>query len=314
MNIVFVEPLGVCECQFNAGVAALRAQGHQVTFYADRREEEEVLVKRAKDAEVVVVSNIPLRRGFFEQCPKLRMLSVAFTGLDHIDLEECRKRDIRVCNAAGYSTQAVAELAIGMMIAVMRKMAGGDAVMRLPGDRQGFLGSELGGKTVGIIGLGAIGQRVARLAEAFGCRVLAYNRSRKEVAGVTLVEKEALLAQSDVVTVHIPLTEETRGFIGREELAMMQGHAILINTARGPVVDQGALCEALKKGVIAGAAVDVYETEPPLSPNCELFDVPNLLMSPHVGYATKEAFAARFKIVVKNVEEALATGLLEDKG
>ena len=161
MNIVFVESLGMCECTINKSLATLKNQGHTVTFYHDRNENEEVLIERARNAEVVVVSNIPLRKHFFENCPKLRMLSVAFTGVDHIDLEACKKRGITVCNAAGYSTEAVAELTIGMMIAVYRKMVGGDAILRIGGDRQGVLGSELHGKTVGIVGLGAIGQRVA---------------------------------------------------------------------------------------------------------------------------------------------------------
>lgn len=124
MNIVFVESLGMCECTINKSLATLKNQGHTVTFYHDRNENEEVLIERAQNAEVVVVSNIPLRKHFFENCPKLRMLSVAFTGVDHIDLEECKKRGITVCNAAGYSTEAVAELTIGMMIAVYRKMVG----------------------------------------------------------------------------------------------------------------------------------------------------------------------------------------------
>ena len=306
MNIVFIEPLGVCECTFHAAVAALQAQGHQITFYKDRREDEDTLIERAKDAEIIAVSNIPLRKNFFEHCPCLKMLSVAFTGVDHIDIEECRKRGITVCNAAGYSTQAVAELAIGMMIAVYRKIVGGDAITRISGDRQGILGSELGGKTVGIIGLGAIGQRVAQLAAAFGCRILAYNRSPKNLPGITQVDKNTLLSQADIITLHLPLTADTRNFLQSEDFALMRPHAILINTARGPIVNQNALYEALRKGKIAGAALDVYDQEPPLPADCELFNAPNLLMLPHLGFATHEAFASRFDIVVKNMENWLA--------
>lgn len=306
MKIVFAEPLGMCECAINASVTALRQQGHTVELYPDRNENEEVLIERARDAEILVISNIPLKKHFFESCPKLKMLSIAFTGVDHIDLEECRKRGIVVCNAAGYSTQAVAELTIGMMLAVYRKIVGGDAITRISGDRQGILGCELSGKTVGIIGLGAIGQRVACLANAFGCRVLAFNRSPREVTGVTQVDKTTLLRQSDIITIHVPLNTETKDFISTEEFAHMQPHAILINTARGPVVNQDALYVALKKGLIAGAAVDVYNQEPPLPANFELFNVPNLLMLPHMGYATKEAFQNRLNIVVRNIEMWLA--------
>ncbi len=302
MNIIFIESLGVCESEFNAGISALKTQGHQVTLYPDRQENEDILIERAKDAEIVVISNIPLKKRFFEHCPKLKMLSIAFTGVDHIDLEECRKRNITVCNAAGYSTQAVAELAIGMMISLYRKIVGGDAVTRISGSREGFLGCELNGKTIGIIGLGAIGQRVAQLANAFGCKVLAYNRSPKQISNVTQVDKQTLLSQSDIITIHIPSNAETRNFINTEEFALMQPHAILINTARGPIVNQHALYEALKKEQIAGAALDVYDQEPPLPADLELFNAPNLLMLPHLGYATREAFVTRFGIVVHNIE------------
>ena len=302
MNIVFIEPLGVNEEQFDKGVANLRNQGHQVTIFKDRQENEEILIERAKDAEVLVISNIPLKKNFFDHCPRLKMISVAFTGVDHIDLKECQRRGIVVCNAAGYSTQAVAELTIGMMIAVYRKIVGGNAITRISESRGDILGCELAGKTVGIIGLGAIGQRVAKLADAFGCKVIAYNRSKKDIPYVTQVTKKSLLEQSDIITLHLPLNEETRDFINEEDFAIMQPHAILINTARGPIVNQQALYEALKKEDIAGAAVDVYEQEPPLPADFKLFNAPNLLMLPHMGFATKEAFITRLDIVIKNVE------------
>lgn len=306
MKITFAEPLGMCECSLETRVKILKDAGHSVSFYPDRNEDEEELIARAQDADVLVISNIPLRKHFFESCPRLKMLSVAFTGVDHIDLEECRKRGITVCNAAGYSTEAVAELSIGMMIAVYRKIVGGDAVTRICEALPVFTGSELHNKTVGIIGLGAIGQRVGYLAHAFGCHVLGYNRSEKNIPYIRQVNKETLLSCSDIISVHLPLTAETKGLIGGPEFAAMPNHAILINTARGPIVDQDALYNALRKGQIAGAAVDVYDQEPPLPANFELFNAPNLLMLPHIGYATKEAFSIRLDIVIKNVEMWLA--------
>lgn len=312
MEIVFIEPLGMCECIIKSHTQQLTQQGHHIVFYPDRNENEDVLIERAKNAEIVLVSNIPLRKHFFENCPKLKMLSVAFTGIDHIDMEECRKRNITVCNAAGYSTQAVAELTIGMMIAVYRKIVGGDTIIRIGGDRQGVLGYELHGKTVGIIGAGAIGQRVAQLAQVFGCTILAFNRHPKPLPNITFVDKETLLKRSDIISIHTPLTPETKNLIGPKEFANMQSHAILINTARGPIVNQSALYNALKKGEIAGAAVDVYDQEPPLPANMELFNAPNLLMLPHLGYATHEAFAVRLDIVIKNIEMWL-TGTPQNK-
>lgn len=306
MKIVFIESLGICEGELKARTEFLRQQGHEIILYPDRTEDETELTERARDAEIIVISNIPLRKKFFESCPKLKMLSVAFTGVDHIDLQECRQRGIVVCNAAGYSTEAVAELTLGMMIAVYRKIVGGDVITRISESRQGILGSELHGKTVGIVGLGAIGQRVAQLALAFGCHVLAYNRSRKDIAGITQTDLPDLLSQSDIVSLHIPLTTETKDFIDAARFSLMQPHSILINTARGPIVNKDALYNALKKGQIAGAAIDVYDQEPPLPANYELFNAPNLLMLPHIGFATKEAFKTRLEIVIQNIHLWLA--------
>lgn len=192
MHIVFLESLGVCECVISQLCEPLKKAGHTITYYPDRNEEEEVLIERGHEADIIVVSNIPLRKHFLDHCPNLKMISVAFTGLDHIDLETCRQRGITVRNAAGYSTHAVAELAIGMMIAVYRKIVGGDAITRLGGDRRNFLGTELHQKTLGIIGTGAIGYQVARLGLAFGCRVIAYNRTPRELENIRMVDKNTL--------------------------------------------------------------------------------------------------------------------------
>lgn len=303
MQITFLEPLGVCECVLSPLLQPLEQTGHRVKVYPDRTEDEDELIKRAQHAEIVVISNIPLKKRFLDACPHLRMIAVAFTGIDHIDLEECNRRGIIVKNAAGYATEAVAELTIGMMIAVYRKIIGGDAITRICGSRENFLGSEIHGKTVGIIGLGKIGQKVAQLAAAFSCRILAYNRSPKSIAGIQQVDKTTLLQQSDIITIHLPLTAETKDFIGESEFTQMSPQAILINTSRGAVVNTPALYQALRKGHIAGAAVDVYDQEPPLPANHELFNAPNLIMLPHMGYATKEAFNKRIHIVVNNIKE-----------
>jgi D-3-phosphoglycerate dehydrogenase len=162
-------------------------------------------------------------------------------------------------------------------------------------------GREIGGKTIGIIGMGNIGQRVAKLANAFGCKVLAWNRTPRQIEGVTFVDKETLLRESDIVTLHIALNADTRDFITEKDFALMKPSAILINTARGPVVNELALADALKQGKIAGAATDVYGMEPPLKPENPLFGAPNLIMLPHIGFATEEAFVLRLGIVVENV-------------
>ncbi|MCF0200731.1 MAG: hydroxyacid dehydrogenase [Bacteroidales bacterium] len=306
MKIVFLEPLGLQVSQIEKACEGLKKAGHEVLVFPDRNENLDVLKQRAEGADVVVESNIPLRKDFIEACPNLKMLSIAFTGLDHIDLDACRQRGITVMNAAGYSTEAVAELAIAMMIDLYRKVRENDIITRAC-QRKGIMpGREIGGKTVGIIGMGNIGQRVAEIAKVFGCKVLAWNRTPKSVAGVTFVDKETLLKESDIVTLHIALNAETRDFIGEKDFALMKPSAILVNTARGPVVNEQALAKALKNGTIAGAATDVYGTEPPLKQDNPLFDAPNLLMLPHIGFATEEAFVLRLGIVVDNVEKWLA--------
>ena len=303
MKIVFLEPLGLKVQQIEAACEGLKKVGHEVVIYPDRNENLEVLKQRAEGAEVIIESNIPLRKDFLDACPKLKMLSIAFTGLDHIDMEECQRRGILVKNAAGYSTEAVAELAVAMMIDLYRKVLENDAITRQC-NRKGIMpGREIGGKTVGIIGMGNIGQRVAKLASAFGCKVLAWNRTPKQIEGVTFVDKETLLKESDIVTLHIALNSETRDFITEKEFSLMKPSAILINTARGPVVNEQALADALTQGKIAAAATDVYGKEPPLSQDNPLFKAPNLIMLPHIGFATEEAFILRLGIVVRNVEE-----------
>lgn len=302
MKIVFLEPLGLKVSLIEEACAGLKKQGHEVVIYPDRNENIDELKRRAEGAEVIIESNIPLRKDFLDACPNLKMLSIAFTGLDHIDMEECQRRGIIVKNAAGYSTEAVAELAIAMMVDVYRKVVENDRITR-ECQRKGIMpGREIGGKTVGIIGMGNIGQRVAKLLNAFGCKVLAWNRTPKIVEGVTFVDKETLLKESDIVTLHIALNGETRDFITAKDLKLMKPSAILINTARGPVVNEQALADALKSGVIAGAATDVYGAEPPLKQDNPLFGAPNLIMLPHIGFATEEAFILRLGIVIKNLD------------
>jgi D-3-phosphoglycerate dehydrogenase len=303
MKIVFLEPLGIAIEKIERECDSLRRQGHEVVIYGDRCPEKNI--ERAKDADVVVESNMPLGRDFFEACPNVKMLSIAFTGLDHIDLEECERRGILVNNAAGYSTEAVAEETICMMIGLYRHIIENDKITR---SRKGIPmspGREIAGKTIGVVGLGAIGQRVVKLAQAFGCKVLAWNRTPKDIEGVAFVDKETLFKESDIVTLHIALNNETRNFVSSKEINLMKESAIIINAARGPVVNAIDLADALKNGRIAGAALDVYDTEPPIPESNPLLLVPNTMLLPHIGFATEEAFELRLGIVVRNVEKYL---------
>lgn len=303
MKIVFLEPLGLSVERIEDECKTLKTLGHEVIIYPDRCPEKNI--ERAMDADIVVESNMPLRKDFFDACPNIKMLSIAFTGLDHIDLKECEARGIMVNNAAGYSTEAVAEEAICMMIGLYRHVIENDKITRSCQGAPIAPGRELANKTVGIIGLGAIGQRTAKLAQAFGCRTIAWNRTYKDIENVAFVDKETLLKESDIITVHIALNDETRDFITANEIELMKPSAIIINAARGPVVNANDLAEALKNGRIAGAALDVYDVEPPLNNDNPLLAAPNTMLLPHVGFATEEAFELRLGIVVNNVEKFL---------
>ena len=282
--------------------------GHTFSYYMDRREDEATLAGRMRDADVVVVSNIKLTASVLRQCQSLKYLSVAFTGLDHIDLAYCEAHGIAVQNAAGYSTTAVSELAVGMMLDLLRGVTTMDGTVREGKGRGTFLGRELKGKTVGIVGTGAIGTATIRLLLAFGAKVLAYSRTQRpevEALGVQYLPLDDLLRRSDIVSLHTPLTAETRGIIGSGQLALMKPTALLINTARGPVCDINAVATALKEGRIAGAAFDVFEQEPPLPSSHPLLQAPHCLLTPHVAFATKESFASRADIVFGHVDDYL---------
>ncbi|MDD2956667.1 MAG: NAD(P)-dependent oxidoreductase [Oscillospiraceae bacterium] len=301
MKIVVLEPLGVPEKDLYALAAKLLGPGAELAVYNTRADSAKELAARAAGAEVAVLANQPLPCAVVEQCPGLKLLSVAFTGVDHIPLEVCRKNGVTVCNCAGYSTAAVADLVFGMVLALYRRLLDCDLAVRRGGVRDGLVGFELEGKTFGIVGAGAIGLRTAAIARAFGCRVIAHSRTEKPETGLSYVPLPQLLAQSDIVSLHVPLNESTRGMIGAAELALMKPTALLINTARGPVVDSAALAAALQEGGIAGAGVDVFETEPPISPEHPLFSAPNLIAAPHVAFATQEALQKRAAIAFQNI-------------
>ena len=308
MRISVVEPLGIGKEQFETLRAEFETKNCVFEYNMDRNENPDTIAQRIGDADIVVISNIRLSAETMAKCPNIKMLSVAFTGLDHIDLDYCRTNNIEVFNASGYSTVAVSELAIGLMLDVYRKITEMDANTRQLGSRGMFLGRELHGKTVGVIGTGAIGIQTINLLKAFGCKVLAYSRTQRsevKALGVEYVSLEHLMANSDIVTLHVPATQNTAQMINAEMISLMKPSAILINTARGAVVDNNALAQALKNGKIAGAGIDVYETEPPLPENHPLLSAPNAILLPHIAYATREAFDIRADIVMDNIRKWL---------
>lgn len=305
VKMVIIEPLGVEKEKLLSMARATLGEQVEIVYYDTKTTDTEELIERGKDAEIIVVSNLPLSAEVIEGCKKLKLLSVAFTGVDHIAMDTCRKNGVMVCNCAGYSTAAVADLVFGMLISLYRNLAACDDACRKEGTKDGLIGFELEGKKFGVVGTGAIGMRVARIAKAFGCEVYAYSRTVKDEPGVTYVDLDTLLRTCDIVSLHTPLNEQTRGLIHAGNLAHMKKTAVLINTARGPVVDAGALAKALEEGQIAGACIDVFEKEPPIAADYPLLVAPHTLVTPHVAFATKEALVKRAVIVFENVKKYL---------
>lgn len=298
MNIVVLEDLGLPESQIREIAKPITDEGHQLTIY-ERTEDIELLKERVKDADILVIANMPLSGEVIRAAENLKYISIAFTGYDHVDLKACKERDIQVSNAAGYSTVSVPELVFGMVISFLRSIHTLDMTTRDGKTKSGSTQKEIYGKKFGIIGTGAIGSRVAKLALAFGADVLAYSRREKEELkslGVKYVSLDELLSESDIVSIHTPLTEETKGLIDKEKIALMKPTSILVNTARGPIVDTQALVEALKEGKIAGACLDVFDQEPPLPKDYPILSLPNTLVTPHIGFATEEAMVRRAHI------------------
>lgn len=308
MKIVAVEPLGINPSDQEKLIKEWTGWGHNLKIYNDRTEDSEEIRKRVTDADIVLISNIPLQRDVLKHAPQIKMISVAFTGLDHIDLKYCHDRGIIVKNCAGYATTAVAEIAIGLMIDLYRQITVLDHETRNGNTRNNFLGKQLKNKTIGIVGTGAIGLETARLAIAFGCKVIAWSRSERKDAkkmGISYISLPELMAQSDIISLHTPLNNETFHLINQDLLKLCKKSAVLINTARGNVVDLDAVADALKKGVLAGAAFDVFEKEPPLPAYHPLLETPNTIVVPHIAYATKESFSERVDMVFENVKEFL---------
>ncbi|MEW4413648.1 NAD(P)-dependent oxidoreductase [Clostridium sp. AN503] len=296
MKIVLLESLGVRDELMAEYVKPLTEKGHIFEQY-QRDMDPEKQKERLKDADVLMIANMPLKQEVLEACEQLRFIDVAFTGVDHIPVAYAKEHHIAVSNASGYSNDSVAELILGMAISLLRKVPTVDASTRNGKTIGTDIGHELKGKTVGIIGTGAIGSRVAELFLCFGCRVLGYDVYPKELPGVENVELEELLNQSDIVTLHCPMIESTRGLINETTISMMKEGAVLLNASRGPVVDLAALSAALKAGKLSGAGVDVYEIEPPLPQDHPILSAPNTILTPHIAYLSAESMEKRAKIV-----------------
>ncbi len=292
-------------------VAELRRLGEVLVYHTQARTEAE-LVERLRGVEIV----IPIRERtalpdrVLAQLPDLRYICQTGDRAPVIDVEAATRCGILVTSTPypEPSGNATAELTVGLVIAVMRQIGAEDRAMRA-GKWQTTIGVGLEGKTLGILGLGRVGARVCGLARAFGMRVLAWGFTltpeRAESAGARMVPLETLLHEADVVSVHLRLTPESRGSIGRAQLALMKPTAYLINTSRGPIVDEAALVEALRERRIAGAGLDVFGEEP-THPDNPLFVLDNVVLTPHLGFVTEETYQVVFQGVLENVRNYLS--------
>ncbi len=287
----------------------LRALG-ETTVHTERgADREEELIRRIGDAEVVV--NIRAHARFTDRvladCPRLRLISIWGTGVDNVDLEACRHRGVTVTNTPAVNADAVAEHTVALMLAVMRRIPAADRGMRAGEWARGLVVQSYG-KTLGLVGLGEIGRRVAAIARALGMTVLAWSFRRDDArlarAGARPVPLETLLREADVVSLHLRLSAETRGFLGRDRLALMKPEAFLVNTARGALVDKDALLEALRHGRLAGAGLDVFHEEP-VPAGDPLPALPTVVLTPHIAGMTREVIEAGLHRAVENIENFL---------
>ena len=268
------------------------------------------VVQRLEGATIAIVNKVRLGKAELDRLPKLKMIGVAATGYDVIDVQECRARGIAVANIRNYAVNTVPEHVFAMVLALRRNLFAYHQSVRqgrwLQADHFCYFDypiGDLAGKTIGIIGEGAIGQGTARIARGFDMKVLFADHAPPKPQGIEFTPLQTVLEQSDVISLHLPMTEATRGMIGERELKAMKKSALLINTARGGLVDEAALAKALKQGWIGGAGFDVLTGEPPKAGNPLLDpDLPNLIVTPHVAWASDEAMQFLADQLIDNVQ------------
>ena len=282
--------------------------GTDVVAFSDHLADEGALATRLADFDIVMAmrERTAFTRSLLERLPKLRLLITAGMRNASIDMKAAAERGVLVCGTAGlpYPT---AELAWGLILGLMRRIPAEDRATR-EGRWQVSLGLGLNGKTLGVLGLGTLGSRVAKVGRAFEMEVLAWSqnltRARAEEVGATLVAKDELLARSDIVSIHLVLSERTRGLLGARELGLMKRSAYLVNTSRGPIVDEAALIDALRNGIIAGAGLDVFDPEP-LPADHPFRSLPNIVVTPHLGYVTEETYRVFYGHALEDVQAFL---------
>lgn len=281
----------------------------KLTCYNSIKGEE--LINAVENAEIVLINKTRFNKELFSKCNKLRYIGIFATGYNNVDLEEASKRGVTVCNAPAYSSTSVAQLAMNFILELSSNLSkytqstrDGKWIESSTFTYFPYKFSELAGKTLGIFGMGDIGEEVSKMGRAFGMNVIATTRTKKYVEGVTFVDKDELFKNSDFLTFHCPLTPQTENIVNETTLSLMKPTAFLINTSRGGIIDEHALATALKTKKIAGAALDVLKTEP-MDKNCPLFGIENCIITPHIAWTTVEARKRLFSIVYENLNAFL---------
>ena len=305
MKISLIDPLLVDDKIIEKNKKKLEDLGHEFQYFKDSAKDDDEIIERLNDSDVAIITNNKFSKKVIDNT-NLKLIDVAFTGYNHVDMDACKENDIIVEDASGYSDDSVAELVIGLTISLMRKFDKNNKNI-FEDESFNLLGQIIKGKTVGIIGTGKIGTRVIELFKAFGANILAFNRSEKDEVK-NLVAKyvglEELLKNSDIVSIHLPQNDETIGSIGKDELDLMKDKAVLINCARGPIVDNKYLAKLLNEDKLR-AGIDVFDMEPPLEKDYPLRKAKNVLLTNHVGYLTEEAMKIRCEIVFDNLYKFL---------
>lgn len=276
------------------------------------RTPEHLVIERAQNADVIVINKINASAEVIQQLPHLKMIAITATGTNNIDLEAAKQQGVIVKNVVGYSSNAVAQHVFALLLALTNKVVlHSQSVDKLAWTNSPdfcyFLApwQELAGKTFGIFGLGNIGAKVAEIALAFDMKVIAHNRSNNpRELNIKMVSPKTLLTESDVLSLHAPLTDQTKHFINTDSLKQMKPTSLLINTARGPLINEDHLAQALKNQVIAGAGLDVLTDEPP-TPNHPLVGLQNCLITPHIAWTSTEARSTLLRRTAENISELL---------
>ena len=303
MNIVLLESLGITAEVLDKHVQPLLAAGHTFKAYA-KTLDIEILKDEVKDADVLMLANMPLKGEVIRAAQNLKYIDIAFTGVDHVDLAAAKEMGARASNASGYSNESVAELAVCMMLMLLRNVPQVDERCRQGKTKDGLVGVELKGKTVGLVGTGAIGQRTAEILRAFGCRIIAADTFGGRRPGkpeyIEYMPLNDMLEQADIISLHCPLTDVNKHFVNAEMIAKMKDGAWLINTARGPLVVEQDLADALHSGKLGGVAVDVVEVEP-MREASPLMSAPNSIITPHVAWAPDQARQRLINVAGSNI-------------